>query len=338
MNLQTRYLGLDLRNPLVASAGPLTQTVDGIRSLADAGVGAVVMYSLFEEQLRAEVRRAEALLDAHENSFAEALDYFPDTTVFTTKSVAHAYLKLVELGAASIDVPLIASLNGSDKGGWVAFAKDLADAGASALELNIYFVPGDLATRGTEVIERHLDIVRAVKAAVSIPVSVKLRPYFSSVGNVALRVVDAGADGLVLFNRFLQPDVDLDTFSVSTTFALSTPDEGRLPRTWIAALRKHTPASLAGSTGVETSDDVVKYLLAGADVVMTTASLLRHGPSHATALIDGVEEWLTRKDITLADARGALAVPSEVSVNDYERAGYRAALEKAQETYGTLTV
>ena len=337
MNLQTRYLGLDLRNPLVASAGPLTQTVDGIRALADAGVGAVVMYSLFEEQLRAEVRKAEALLDAHENSFAEALDYFPDTTMFTTRSVAHAYLTLVENGAKAIDVPLIASLNGSDTGGWVSFAKDLSDAGASALELNIYLVPGDLGTRGTDVIERHLEIVRAVKASVSIPVSVKMSPYFSSVGSVALRILDAGADGLVLFNRFLQPDIDLDTFNVSTTFALSTPDEGRLPRTWIAALRKHTPASLAGSTGVETSADVIKYVLAGADVVMTTASLLRHGPGHVTVLLEGLEAWLSSKDLTLEAARGALAVPAELSANDYERAGYLAALDRAKSVYGSLT-
>lgn len=335
MDLTTAYLGLELRNPLVASAGPLTQTVDGVRAVADAGVGAVVLYSLFEEQLRGEVNRQIDLVERHSESFAEALDYFPDVAI-TTRSAAHTYLSLVSRAASAVDVPVIASLNGSDLGGWVQFARELADAGAAALELNVYFVPGDLTTVGSQVLHRHLEIVAAVKEAVRVPVAVKLSPYFSSPGNAALRIIDAGADGLVLFNRFLQPDVDVETLEVRSGFALSTPDEGRLPRTWIAALRHATTASLAGSTGVETADDVVRYLLAGADVVMTTASLVRHGVGHAGVLLDGLVAYLRRKEFaSLDDVRGRLAVPAG-SGDGYQRAGYVAALQQAKELYGAL--
>ncbi len=336
MDLTTSYLGLHLRNPLVASAGPLTQTLDGVRRLADGGVGAVVLYSLFEEQLRVEVDRDVALLESHQESFAEALDYFPDAPI-TTQAAAYEYLSLVERSVASVEVPVIASLNGSDLGGWVDFAGRLADAGAAALELNIYFVPGDVSVRGSDVIARHLDITAAVKAAVRVPVSVKMSPSFSSPGSVALRLVEAGADGLVLFNRFLQPDIDVETLEVDAGFELSTPHEGRLPRTWIAALRRHTRASLAGSTGVETAEDVVRYLLAGADVVMTTASLVRHGPGHAAVLLEGLSHWMRRKGFGgLDDVRGLLAVPADADANAFERSGYVQAIQRAKERYGSL--
>jgi len=334
MDLTTTYLGLDLRTPLVASASPLSQNVDGVRRLADSGVGAVVLFSLFEEQLRAEVARETALLESHENAFAEALDYFPATPI-TTRSAAYSYLSLVERGAKAIDVPLIASLNGSDLGGWTHFAEQLEEAGASALELNIYFTPGDLTMPGDRVIARHLDIVAAVRGRVRIPVSVKMSPFFANPGNVALQIVDAGADGLVLFNRWQQPDIDIDTLQVATSVELSHPAEGRLPRTWIAALRHHTRASLAATSGVETADDIVKYLLAGADVVMTTSSLLRHGVSHVGVLLAGLEAWMTRKEFTSVDAvRGLLAVPTEIRSGTVQRAGYVAVLEKGKELYG----
>ena len=336
MDLTTTYLGLELKHPVVASAGPLSQTVEGIRALADGGVGAVVMYSLFEEQLRREAESVAALEDLYDDSFAEALSYFPSVPQ-STRDASHAYLKLVEDGARAIDVPLIASLNGASVGGWTQSARRLADAGAAAVELNIYFVPGDITVSGREVEERHLEILSAVKSAVDIPVAVKLSPYFSSVGNMALQLDAAGADGLVLFNRFLQPDIDVDTLRMDAAFDLSTPHEGRLPRTWIAALRNHTPASLAGSTGVETSDDVVKYLLAGADVVMTTASLIRHGRGYTAELVGGLQSWMVRRGFTSVDqVRGMMALPMVTDADAIERGGYVAALQAAKERYGAL--
>ncbi|MDX5318618.1 MAG: dihydroorotate dehydrogenase-like protein [Actinomycetes bacterium] len=336
MDLTTTYLGLTLRNPLVASAGPLSQTLDGIKSLAEGGVGAVVLFSLFEEQLRREAARDIDLLERHEFSYAEALDYFPEADI-DERSLAHDYLTLVERAARDIDIPVIASLNGADVGGWVAFGRDLENAGASALELNIYFVPGDLSTSGSRVIERHLDIVAAVKDAVGIPVAVKMSPYFSSVGSVALRLVQAGADGLVLFNRFLQPDVDIETLEANTTWALSTPDEGRLPRTWIAALRNHTKVSLAATTGVADGSDVVKNLLVGADVVMSTSALIRKGPGYARSMLDELETYLERKEFaSLGALRGLLAVPAGTEGNALQRSSYVTAMEKAKATYGSL--
>ncbi len=337
MDLSTTYLGLELANPVVASSGPLVATVDGIKSVAAGGVGAIVLHSLFEEQLRQDVNREIDLVEAHEASFAEALDYFP-TTPITTKNAAFAYLSLVERAAKAVDVPIIASLNGADLGGWVEFAHELENAGASALELNIYYVPGDVSVPGVQVVERHIEIVEMVREAVDLPVSVKMSPSFSSPGHVALSLVEAGADGLVLFNRHLTPDIDVETLTVTSGFDLSTSHEGRLPRTWIAAIRNHTTASLAGSSGVETADDVVKYLLAGADVVMTTAALLRHGASYARVLVEGLAEWMSRKGFaSVAEFRGKLALAPDADGDATERSGYLQAIDEAKLRYGSLT-
>nr|WP_311197458.1 dihydroorotate dehydrogenase-like protein [Aestuariimicrobium sp. p3-SID1156] len=333
-SLATRYLGLDLRSPLVASAGPLSQSVEGIKELADTGLGAVVMYSLFEEQIRRQEARQVALLERHEEAFAEALNYFPEPEELGSQDIIRNYLQLVEDAAKAIDIPLIASLNGATHGGWVDTARQLQDAGAAALELNIYMVPGDLGVTGAEVEERHLEILAGVKQAVDIPVAVKLSPYFSSVGQMAIALDEAGADGLVLFNRFLQPDIDIERLEVVPGVELSTPFEARLPRTWIAVLHGKLRASLAGTSGVETVDDVVKYLLAGADVVMTTSALVRHGRGYASTLVDGLGQWLSRKDLTLDRVRGMLAVPEEARASGYERAGYVAALQRAKTRYG----
>jgi len=334
MDLTTTYLGLTLRNPLVASAGPLSQTLDGVKALAEGGVGAVVLFSLFEEQLRRAAARDLELIESHEYSYPEALDYFPEA-VYDETSLAHDYLRLVERASSAVDIPVIASLNGADVGGWVRFGRELQEAGAAALELNIYFVPGDVHVRGSQVIERHLEIVTAVTDAVDIPVAVKLSPYFSSVGSVALRVLAAGADGLVLFNRFLQPDIDIETLEATTTWALSMPDEGRLPRTWIAALRRHTTASLAATTGVADGSDVVKNLLAGADVVMSTSALIRRGPGYAATMLAELVEYLERKEFTLDGMRGLLSVPAGGG-NEWQRSSYVAAMERARATYGSL--
>ena len=216
-------------------------------------------------------------------------------------------------------------------------ARSLQDAGAAALELNIYYVSGDLTLGGNDVERRHLDILQAVKSEVSIPVAVKLSPYFSSVGAMCQQLDRAGADGLVLFNRFLQPDIDLERLEVVSGVTLSSPVDARLPRTWIAVLHDHVEASLAASSGVDQPEDVVKYLLAGADVVCTTSALVRYGIEHATRLIYGLEAWLDGRRLTLDQVRGMLAVPSNAPADAYERAGYVSALEKAKTTYGSLS-
>ncbi len=328
MELATTYLGLTLRNPLVASASPLSTTVDGVRRLADAGVGAVVLYSLFEEQLLREAAQNARLVDAGTAGYAESLSYFPADA--QDEPGPRRYLSLVERAVAAVDVPVIASLNGVTPGGWGEYAVSMQSAGAAAIELNIYYVPGDADVIGREVEQRHIDILTRVKDAVTIPVAVKLSPHFSSTGEMALRLDDAGADGLVLFNRFLQPDIDPETLSLVSGVKLSSSAEARLPRTWIALLHGRVRAALAATTGVEDSADVAKYLLAGADVVMTTSALLRHGPEYATELIDGLSEWMSRKGFDDVDqVRGLLSVPASTDEEAHERGGYVNALREA---------
>jgi dihydroorotate dehydrogenase (fumarate) len=331
--LATRYLGLDLRSPLVASASPLSGTADGVRRLADSGVGAVVLPSLFEEQLRQEAARDAAAADAGADSFAESLSYFPAAA--SADGGPHRYLSLLKRAAAAVDIPVIASLNGASTGGWTDYASALQDAGAAAIELNIYYLPGDLFFTGADVERRHVEILTTVKAVVSIPVAVKLSPYFSSTGEMARRLDRAGADGLVLFNRFLQPDIDPETLTVTVRPGLSTQAEGRLPRAWIALLAGRVRGSLAATTGVETAADVASYLLAGADVVMTASALLRHGPGYAAVLLGELSDWMARKRFgSVAEARGLLAVPDGTDQAAYERAGYVTALEEANKGYG----
>jgi dihydroorotate dehydrogenase (fumarate) len=321
-------MGLELRNPVVASASPLSQTVDDVRRLADAGIGAVVCYSLFEEQLQREALENARLVDAGTESFAESLSYFPAAA--EDEAGPRRYLSLLERAVDAVDVPVIGSLNGVTPGGWVDYARAMQDAGAAAIELNIYYLPGDPRISGRDVEQRHLDILARVKGAVSVPVAVKLSPHFSSTGEMALQLDEAGADALVLFNRFLQPDIDADALRVVPQIGLSSPAEARLPRTWIALLYGRVRASLAATTGVEGPDDVAKYLLAGADVVMTASALLRHGPEHATVLVDGLAEWMGRKGFTsVGELRGLLAVPADAEGAAYERAGYVGALRDA---------
>jgi dihydroorotate dehydrogenase (fumarate) len=332
-DLATRYLGLDLRSPLVASASPLSGTADGVRRLADGGVGAVVLPSLFEEQLREQAARDAVVADAGAESFAESLSYFPAAA--SADGGPDRYLSLLERAAAAVDIPVIASLNGATTGGWTDYASALQDAGAAAIELNIYYLPGDVFFTSSDVERRHVEILTTVKAVVSVPVAVKLSPYFSSTGEMARRLDRAGADGLVLFNRFLQPDIDPETLTVTVRPGLSSQAEGRLPRTWIALLAGHLRASLAATTGVETAADVASYLLAGADVVMTASALLRHGPGYAGVLLGELSAWMARKGFgSVAEVRGLLAVPDGTDQAAYERAGYVTALEEANKGYG----
>ena len=330
MDLTSRYMGLDLRNPLVASSSPLTRTPDGVRALADAGVAAVVLPSLFEEEVRREMQQNLALAEANTESTAESLSYFPASS--GADATPRRYLSLVERAAAAVDVPVIASLNGVTTGGWTDYATALQDAGAAAIELNIYHLPGDPMSSGRDVEQRHVEILTTVKAVVSVPVAVKLSPYFSSPGEMALRLDRVGVDGLVLFNRFIQPDIDPEGLTVTVGFGLSSPAEGRLPRAWIARLAGRVQASLAASTGVDDAADVAAYLLAGADVVMTTSALLRRGPGYAATMLDGLQAWMERKGFTSLDSvRGKMAAPADTTGSAYHRAGYLTTLRAANQ-------
>lgn len=334
MDLTTEYLGLQLEHPVIASAGPLTQSVSQIQALAEGGAAAIVLHSLFEEQVRHEEMRDVMLEDIHADSFAESLSYFP-TVPSRSSGPTTAYLRLLERAVERVDVPIIASINGSTLGGWTDVARQFQEAGAAAVELNIYLVPENVHTTGAEVEQAHLDIVSGVCEAVSVPVTVKMSPFLSAVGNMASRLVEAGASGLVLFNRFLQPDVDLETLSTRAGVSLSQQAEGRIARSWIAALRGRVSASLCGSSGVENSDDVVRYLLAGADVVGTTSALVRHGVGHLQELTRGLAGWMDRKGFDSPDEiRGRLRVPDEADADSYGRQGYVSALEQAKDTFG----
>lgn len=328
MDLSTTYMGLELRNPLVASPSPLSSSLDGIKRLADGGVGAIVLFSLFEEQLREQAARTIRLVEETAESFPEALDFFP--SVVDEDGGPRAYLALLERAVSAVEVPVIASLNGVTAEGWPEYARAMQDAGAAAIELNTYYLPADPGVSGRDVERAHVDVVELVKSAVTVPVAIKLSPHFSSPGEIALRLDQAGADALVLFNRFLQPDVDPEELAVVPRVNFSSPADARVARTWIALLRGRVRASLAGTSGVEVPADVARYLLAGADVVMTTSALLRHGPSYAEDLLDGLRTWMSRKGFEdLARVRGLLAVPAEADADAYERAGYVTAMRAA---------
>lgn len=331
MNLETTYLGLTLRNPLVASPSPIAHTVPGIKKLAAAGVGAVVLPSLFEEQIRLDAERDARLAAAGSESFGEALSYIPDPGLDT---VPRQYLSLIERAREAVPIPVIASLNGTTPGGWGGYAAALQRAGASAIELNVYYLSEHLTVSAAQADERYLEVLGAVRAAVTIPIAVKIGPYFSSLGEMASRLQQAGADGLVLFNRFMQTDINAATLTVSAGLPLSTPAEATLPRAWIARLRDKVPLSLAATSGVESATDVAAYLLAGADVVMTTSSLLRHGPEHAAELIDGLQAWMEREGLqSLDQVRGRLSMAAAADPSAYGRSSYLTTIEQATRVY-----
>ena len=321
-DLSTRYLGLDLKHPIVASASPLTSDLDGIRRLADAGAAAIVMASIYEEQIVAEELAQAALREQGSETQAEASGYFPEPPA--DLGVLEGRLQTLRRASEYTDVPIIASLNAKSSTGWVDFAPRLQQAGASAIELNLYRVPADPSETGVALEDSYADILRAVKAAVGVPVAAKIAPFFSSPGNMATKLVRAGADGLVLFNRFYEPDIDLASLTPQPDLRLSTPYDIRLPLMWIALLSRHLNTSIAATTGVWTRDEVVKYLLAGADVVMTTSALLKHGPDHLTTLIDGLRDWMNCRGFeSVAAFKGRLAAgqhPADAA--DFMRAQY----------------
>jgi dihydroorotate dehydrogenase (fumarate) len=321
MDLSTNYMGLPLKHPIVASASPLSESLPGIRRLEDGGVAAIVLFSLFEEQIRHENEAFSQLMAAGSESFAEALSYFPAAADY--RAGPEGYLELIRRAVEAVDIPVIASLNCVSDEGWIDYARQIEQAGAHGLELNIYGIETDPAISGGEIEQRHVDILTTVKSAVRIPVALKLSPFFSAMGHMARRLEQAGADALVLFNRFYQPDVDIERLEVLPTLELSSPGEIRLPLLWIALLHGKIAPSLAATTGVAGAGEVIKYLLAGADAVMTTSALLRHGPSYATVLVKGLEHWMEAHGFaSIALLKGGMSHGRIANASAYERANY----------------
>ena len=327
MNLSTTYMGLNLRNPLIASASPLSRNADNIKLLEDAGAASVVMFSLFEEQIRHEEEAHDYFTSSGTNSFAEALSYFPKSEEYNFGP--DTYLEIIRKASESVDIPIIGSLNGITSEGWIDYAKQIQQAGASGVELNVYYLPVDPYVPGAEIEQRYIEILRSVKSSVSIPVALKLSPFFSAFGNMAKQFDEAGADALVLFNRFYQPDFDLDRMGVSSSLNLSTSGEIRLPLLWIAVLYQRLKASLAATRGVETHLEVAKYILAGADAVMTTSALLRNGIDYMKTLVDGLTQWMQDKGYeSVEQMKGAMSQRNVAEPEAYERANYIKILEE----------
>ncbi|WP_284943553.1 dihydroorotate dehydrogenase-like protein [Acidisoma cladoniae] len=329
LSLATSYLGLALKNPVVASASPLNSKLDNIRRLEDAGAAAVVLPSLFQEQIEAEAEAHDTLMGAYANSSPEAQSYFPSSISSPYGLGPEHYLNFVRRARDAVAIPVIASLNGSSRAGWIDYAKRIEQAGAAAIELNMYHVPTDLLESGHDVEARYIDIVGAVCVSVALPIAIKLTPYLSSIGHFANRLVERGAAGLVLFNRLLQPDFDLVGLRLTDTLELSTPAELRLPLLWTAILAGRTEASLAASSGVASSADVVKCILAGADVAMTTSAVLHGGIDTVGTLVTGLEAWMEARDFAnLNEMRGLLSWVHSKDRSIYTRANYLRILER----------
>lgn len=332
MDLNTTYMGLALKNPVVPSASPLSQRLEDIRKLEDAGASAVVLFSIFEEQIRHDEEALDHLLTAGTDSFGEALSYFPDVGDY--KIGAEAYLDLIRKAVEACEIPIIGSLNGISDSGWTDYAKRIEEAGAGAIELNVYYIATNPAQTAADVEKMYTDVVREVKQAVGIPVAVKVGPYFSSMANMAVQLESAGADALVLFNRFYQPDFDLESMEVLSDLNLSTPADIRLPLRWIAMLHGRVQASLAGTTGVHNGRDVVKYLLAGADVAMTTSSLLKNGIGHIRSLLSELEHWMEKHEYnSVSEMKGAMSQHAVENPAAFERANYIRILEDYKGKY-----
>jgi dihydroorotate dehydrogenase (fumarate) len=320
-DLSTTYLGLKLNHPIVPSASPLSRKLDTLKQLEDAGAGAVVMYSLFEEQVVLESQMLDSYLSHGTDTFAEALSYLPEASAY--RSTADAYLEHLSRARKSLNIPLIGSLNGYSTGGWVHYAKEIEQAGANALELNMYFVPTDLEMPAGQLEIMYLELLADVKRNLKIPVSVKLSPFFTSLPNMALRMTQNGAQGLVLFNRFYQPDLDIEALEAVPHLELSTSGEMRLPLKWIAILYGKVEADLALTSGIHTAQDVVKGIMAGSTVTMTTSALLHHGPYHLATLVNELNRWLDEHEYeSVSQMRGCLSHRAIPNPTAYERGNY----------------
>jgi dihydroorotate dehydrogenase (fumarate) len=326
IDLRTRYLGMKLKSPLVVSASPLSQNLHGIRRLEDAGASAIVLYSLFEEQLRQEAQELEYHLSAGTESFAESLTYLPMRGEFHTGP--EGYLEHIRKAKDAVAVPVIASLNGATLGGWTKYAKEIEEAGADAIECNIYSIPADMDVPGVEIEQRYIDILRAVKAVVRIPVAVKLGPFFSNMAHMAKQLEKAGADGLVLFNRFYQPDIGLDELEIRPNVLLSTPQALRLPLTWIGILYGRVRLSMAATSGIHSAEDVIKLLLVGSDVTMLCSVLLRDGVSQVREIERDLREWLEYHEYeSVNQMQGSMSQLRCPDPGAFERAQYMRAVK-----------
>jgi dihydroorotate dehydrogenase (fumarate) len=329
IDLSTNYMGLQLRTPLVASASPLSQEIDGIRRLEDAGASAIVLYSLFEEQLQQERFELEHHLAEGTNSFAEAASFFPQPDKFRVGP--EGYLNHILKAKDAATVPIIASLNGATLGGWAEYARQIEQAGADAIECNIYFIPTSPDISGSDIEKTYIDILREVKISVHIPVAVKVSPFFSNLANMAKRLDDAGANALVLFNRFYQPDINLDELEIQPNVLLSTPQDLRLPLTWIGILYSHIRASLAATSGVHAAEDVVKLLMVGADVTMLCSTLLKNGIGHLQYIEGGLLEWMEKHEYeSVQQMKGSMSQVRCPNPSAFERAQYMKAVKSMQ--------
>ena len=325
MDLSTTYLGLKLRNPLVPSASPFTEDLANIKKMEDAGAGAIVLHSLFEEQLRADAGELEHHLTHGTESFAEALTYFPQASEF--KLGPEEYLEQIRKAKQSVNIPIIGSLNGSSKGGWIDYARQMQQAGADALELNIYAIPTESDLSSADIEQLYLDILKTVKASVTIPVALKLSPFFTNFANMAQRLDKAGADGLVLFNRFYQPDIDLEALEVTPNLLLSTPMAMRLPLRWIAILYGKVRADLAATSGIHRGVDALKMLMAGADVTMLCSVLLRHGINQISVIQRDMVSWMQEHEYeSVEQLKGSMSQKNCADPTAYERAQYMKAI------------
>jgi len=326
MNLNTTYMGLPLKNPIVASSSPISENVDNIKRIADAGASAVVMFSIFEEQLRMEAAALDHYTSAGNDIYAESTSFFPHVEEYNVNP--NRYLDLIHRASQAVDIPIIGSLNGMTNEGWIEYAKKIEEAGASGLELNIFTIQPDIRVTGAQIENSMIEIVKTVKKTVHIPIAVKMNPFFSSIANMAKNLDDAGADGLVLFNRFIQPDFDLDELEVVLNLSLSSPSEIRLPLRWIAILYGKLGVSLAASRGVHSAHEVIKYILAGADVVMTTSAVLKQGIPFFTRLLVDLEKWMDQHEYESVDQmKGSMSQKSVEDPSAFERANYIKTIE-----------
>lgn len=321
VDLSTTYLGLKLKNPLVASASPLSEKVETVKKMEAAGISAIVMYSLFEEQVIHESLELDHFLFYGSESSAEIDSFYPQSGTYTLK--ADAYIERLKKIKQAVNIPVIGSLNGVSTGGWIKYAKKIEDAGADALELNLYFLPTDPAMTATQVEENYTTLVHDVRNSIKIPLAVKLSPFFTAIPNIAKRLVEAGANGLVLFNRFYQPDFDLEALEVVPNLVLSTSNELRLPLRWIAILYGHINADLALTSGIHTAEDVIKASMAGASVTMTTSELLANGIGRIAIILADLEKWMTSHDYeSIKQMKGSLSQKSVKEPAAFERANY----------------
>ncbi len=326
MDLTTKYMGLKLKNPIVPSASPLSQSVDTVKAMEDAGAAAVVVYSLFEEQITHESGELDHYLSVGKNSFVEAQSYFPEPEKFYLGP--DQYLDHIANLKKAVDIPIIGSLNGVSTGGWIKYAQNIQQAGADALELNVYYVAANQNITGSEVENMYVDVLKEVKNNVKIPVAIKISPFFTSMSNMARKLDHAGADALVLFNRFYQPDFDLDKLEVVPNLLLSTNWEMRLPLRWIAILHGNIKASLGATTGIHNHTDVLKMMMAGADVAMMASELLHNGIGRITQILDGMKIWMEEKEYDSIDMmKGSMSQKKIAQPAAFERANYMKTLQ-----------